>query len=488
MGTVAVKGKPKRATGIALQCVGCGCLLSLYYGGPVGTVFFGQLLTGWGHILAAQALFLVATALASGALCATRGLWQKGSRRLLARLSTAAALGVFCLAFVLARLGAGPIAGLACAAALGCTLSFPMLQWFTWFLAIYRDQGRGRCIALLAGSQLVSMATTAFASPAGTNPATALIAACFVTFASFAAQEVIFHLADVAPAPEPKRVQRQEEPYRLSAYSVSVLACFGVTWGLAFGLLTSSGTTAAPVSRTIMLVSGALTCCAFIAVFLGLRTASRVQFGLILRLAVALAGATLVAAPILLGRAPTALWALCQAALVLQAVVMNLFAMEICHDNGRDIAEVWPKNYLVFVASATIALTGFYLLTTRLDPHEAADYMALAVALVTFAVIPLLPSQSSDASALTRRTLPENEGYDERMAQSRRNIAVKYGLSVREEEVLDLLLAGKTRDEIAEALALSTWTVRDYVKNVYAKTGMHSVKELMILAASGEGR
>jgi len=47
-------------------------------------------------------------------------------------------------------------------------------------------------------------------------------------------------------------------------------------------------------------------------------------------------------------------------------------------------------------------------------------------------------------------------------------------LTVREQEVLELLASGKTGDEIAESLHIAPLTVRTHIRNLMAKMGVHS--------------
>jgi DNA-binding NarL/FixJ family response regulator len=50
---------------------------------------------------------------------------------------------------------------------------------------------------------------------------------------------------------------------------------------------------------------------------------------------------------------------------------------------------------------------------------------------------------------------------------------VPYGLTAREAEVLWLIAAGKTNQEIADALVLSVRTVERHISTVYEKLGVH---------------
>ena len=47
-------------------------------------------------------------------------------------------------------------------------------------------------------------------------------------------------------------------------------------------------------------------------------------------------------------------------------------------------------------------------------------------------------------------------------------------LTEREREILDLVAAGKTNAEIAEAIWIAPGTVRKHLENIYEKLGVHS--------------
>ena len=70
---------------------------------------------------------------------------------------------------------------------------------------------------------------------------------------------------------------------------------------------------------------------------------------------------------------------------------------------------------------------------------------------------------------------------DERISALAASLAERCSLTPRETDVLGLLLRGRTRQEVAQELGLSEWTVKGYTTNVYRKTGMHSAKDLMVL-------
>ncbi|MCK5840064.1 MAG: response regulator transcription factor, partial [Bacteroidales bacterium] len=55
----------------------------------------------------------------------------------------------------------------------------------------------------------------------------------------------------------------------------------------------------------------------------------------------------------------------------------------------------------------------------------------------------------------------------------------KYGISKREEEIINLISKGKTNQEIANALFISLQTVKDHNYNIYLKTGVRNRVELV---------
>ena len=67
--------------------------------------------------------------------------------------------------------------------------------------------------------------------------------------------------------------------------------------------------------------------------------------------------------------------------------------------------------------------------------------------------------------------LSEQERFD--------RFAARHDLSVREREVLQLVLAGRSNREVAAELCVSESTVKYHVRNVLRKTGSHSRKELL---------
>ena len=63
----------------------------------------------------------------------------------------------------------------------------------------------------------------------------------------------------------------------------------------------------------------------------------------------------------------------------------------------------------------------------------------------------------------------------------------RFGLSIRERDVLRSLLKGNTLGAIAESDCVSLNTIKTHVNHIYQKTGVHSRDELIALVEKQEG-
>lgn len=280
---------------------------------------------------------------------------------------------------------------------------------------------------------------------------------------------------------------RSTRRYRLTPYSSAVIASLGVTVGItgAFRVYTYTGTLPSSSYWTAA-VAPIVACCAILALAVRHPRSSGMRFGLIVRLLIAGVGFTLALLPYLYETAPQTALACVRIIFVLQVVVITLFSIEVSYTDSRELVAVMPVNYAAYSAFACLGALAFWLAQRFVGGHAAWDLIAATAVLATVVVIPLLPAASSDAVAFTLRELPENENRERRAASITTSIASAHGLSEREEEVLGLLVAGFSRQEIAERLTLSSWTVKDHIGNVYRKTSVHSYQELMALVQRAE--
>ena len=72
---------------------------------------------------------------------------------------------------------------------------------------------------------------------------------------------------------------------------------------------------------------------------------------------------------------------------------------------------------------------------------------------------------------MTRRLIERYRGTADGAAGLR---PIKSPLTAREWEVIDLLKPGRSTDDVADTLVLSTETVRSHIKNIMRKLDVHS--------------
>jgi DNA-binding NarL/FixJ family response regulator len=100
-------------------------------------------------------------------------------------------------------------------------------------------------------------------------------------------------------------------------------------------------------------------------------------------------------------------------------------------------------------------------------------YITLAIILFTIERSAFFPRR--DASmASDKSSLPDLEVTSQKLAES-------YSLTVREKEILNLLLQGRSGPYIAEDLYLSKSTIKTHIKHIYGKTGVSNRQQLIDL-------
>ena len=205
-----------------------------------------------------------------------------------------------------------------------------------------------------------------------------------------------------------------------------------------------------------------------------------------IRLSIVACGAVIVALPLLFESAPSLLYPLCSAVMMVCEISVIVFSIDVCCEEGKPLADVFAANYATFIGAVCVSGALFWLAHTLVGGQTAWWLVAIMATWAVLAVIPFLPSRSSDAVVFTLGTLPENEGYEANIALQRERMAKRYHLSAGEAEVLSLLLQGMNREQIAAAMYLSPWTIKSRISAIYKKCGIHSYKELMQLASNDE--
>ena len=127
-----------------------------------------------------------------------------------------------------------------------------------------------------------------------------------------------------------------------------------------------------------------------------------------------------------------------------------------------------------FAGLSVVALVAIYCMSMVMNAkrQQAAPVVPVAVRGEGTAdeAFPPAPS-ASPASSLERQCA---------------QVVAQYGLSAREADVLVLLARGRDAAYVAEELVISKNTVRTHMKNIFAKTGVHSRQELIDLVETAE--
>lgn len=153
-----------------------------------------------------------------------------------------------------------------------------------------------------------------------------------------------------------------------------------------------------------------------------------------------------------------------------------------------------PTAALSFVmAGAVILCVASSLFLLRIDDVKAlmqpdADELDAEWAGVSLGSAPSAKKDAPDALVQEAGVAAESPEpatvLDEYQASLRRLcavMAVDYGLSTREVDVLELLVVGKDAKAIADELFISFNTVRSHIRRIYVKLDVHSRQELLDL-------
>ena len=370
----------------------------------------------------------------------------------------------------------GPVIYVILALVMGCAASCVMAFYYERVLAICVARGRAACVATLVAAELVCLlgAYVMLGFLAGeVFPAIAFDTVVCVIGAAIC--QVLLSVGE-KPAVPARDPATEGSEYHLTRHSVPMLACLGVAWGLVSSSLLCPFVE--PLPAWSMALVGVLTLAAGIVLVRAI-THGIIMFGGLVRLAIVVAGTVLVLSPVLLRLAPLAFFTICPVVFVFTEIALALFTIDICRENCLPVLRVMPKNYAVFIGAGSLAGALFGAFHIWMETQLAWELVAAVSAIAVFSIIPLLPSRSSDAVVFTLAELPENEGYEDYVLRRRAKLAIKYALTDREAETLELMLRGMTRNQIADELCLSPWTIKHRIAAIYEKCGVHSYKGLM---------
>ena len=126
------------------------------------------------------------------------------------------------------------------------------------------------------------------------------------------------------------------------------------------------------------------------------------------------------------------------------------------------------------------ALIGTYLLLRRRSLTTSALNTRAAG-------VDCLGSEGANGAGENRRTAQNSAdpaAHD--IATAASLTAKQFGLSPREADVLELLIAGESSSQIQDTLCIAPGTFNYHIRNIYAKLGVHSRQELLIFVRDQE--
>lgn len=469
-----------------LLWLGFGLFIVTYGGGPLGFVSGPtQDVPAWDSILLVQTAFMLGTALGCfGMKLVVRRTPSKRVHVLGAVVYVSATL--MCWAAQPALAAVDVQTGTAVRSVLslfvGALYAQPLVFWIEQFLDLSKASKRLGFIAAFVPCYALSPVVMASVSRFDGVPYVYSLLMAVCAIASALIMSALFHPS----APPVRRVDEGARSYRLTVHSVSVLVCLGFSWGIAqAGSLLVFGGGWSTETVFSMLVAFGLLFVIAVAMQVG-RTQNSMRFGAFIRLSIVACGAVLVAAPLVFEFAPSLFYPLCNAVMMVGEISLIVFSIDICSEEGETLTNVFAANYATFIGAVCVSGALFWLAHTMIGGFEAWWLTAVASTWVVLAVIPFLPSRSSDAVVFTLSTLPENEGYEANISLQRERMTKRYGLSAGEAEVLGHLLQGMNREQIAAELYLSPWTIKSRISAIYKKCGIHSYKELVKLVSDDE--
>ncbi len=499
----------------AALCLGFGVFLAGLPTGPVGTALVSAFAEHEAAIPLARGAFFFTLVLMLLVLRAgkARDLLHRSALCLASFAGMAVALA---LPLAIGTLGVPDVGAIAGAALFGAASAVPLLGWLEGFFALYRAHGKGPCIIVVAAcslaSVLVSPATLLFDLGGQTGAAAtsaALVLACAAlhrvtaravpspappgTGTSHRTQPAGGKAAHVtgddregAGARVTARIAQPRDEFRPSVYVGVVGASFGFVWmtscsmaaHLGFGQQFGDG----PFWG--ILLAGVSVNLGIIALCLCAPASLERRFGQVLRWVIALIGAAWAFVPVA-STLPLLGCFLCALIYTLVTTFVAMLVIELCEQCNATVCAVVGTLSTLFVGGLLVGIVAFGAYTS---PALAGDGQWVSRSLVCavsatamFLSVPFLPSIRSSARDLSRMRLPETEGFEERLAHGKEALYEHAGLTQREATIVNLIVRGDSRDQIADQLSLSPSTVKNHVTSIYRKLGVHSGRELSAL-------
>jgi len=144
---------------------------------------------------------------------------------------------------------------------------------------------------------------------------------------------------------------------------------------------------------------------------------------------------------------------------------------------NKKTSKSWRGTVKTLLVSYFFLLGFYFMLSFFMKLHESIVYLYFGFHFV----INLYPLVYLEKRMAKGDLLPVSVAGDRDVLEG---ILTEYGLSAREREVVEMVLAGKTNREIEAELFISINTVKNHISNVYRKFGVKNRIQLTNLLGS----
>lgn len=180
-------------------------------------------------------------------------------------------------------------------------------------------------------------------------------------------------------------------------------------------------------------------------------------------------------------------WLLLGAGIAQTLVVMLLWAMlaDVAHHSTASPLVIFASGWLAYSLPLALGETAGVLLGQLESP-------AIAVTVLAYVVTVTVVLALNDSAFAQRRIFADLDvaapvpAVFESLDAGCERLGAECGLTVREVEVLQMLVKGRSKSYIAETLFISENTVRSHSKHIYQKLGVHSKQEVLDLLGLGD--
>lgn len=136
---------------------------------------------------------------------------------------------------------------------------------------------------------------------------------------------------------------------------------------------------------------------------------------------------------------------------------------------------------LAHTAGKTLGLLLWLLVGNPFDYYASDHYLPLAALMFIVILAAIVLLNESGKTTIWGLLPSHNEGNESAQAHTIASIAEQYGLTLREREVLLLLVRGYSAKAVSSSLTISLSTSRTHIHRIYTKLEVHSRQDVLDL-------